>query len=95
MGTEDREWWREERRQQGYNASWDNFRPKPDTESPALEAGNILRIQRPIKLSTPSHGPLHAQQVLDTRSATRTGRLLLILGMVACSSLVAVGYFVF
>ncbi|KIP90434.1 MULTISPECIES: hypothetical protein [Pseudomonas] len=95
MGLEDHEWWREERRQQGHNASWDNFRAKPEND-PSTPDASVLRIQRPAKLrATPSYLHLHAQQLLDAREGSSTSRLLLILGVVACGSMVAVGYFVF
>lgn len=98
MGLEDREWWREGRRQQGHNASWENFRAKPDPDPDAAtpEGGNILRIQRPAKLRVaPSYLQLHAQQLLEKRERSGVSRLLLILGLVACVSMLVVGYFVF
>lgn len=95
MGLEDHEWWREERRQQGHNASWDNFRVKPDPRLPTLAASGLLRIQRPTKLATPpSNLHLHEQHH-EARTGSRTSIVLLILGAVACGAMVVVGYFVF
>lgn len=90
MGPEDREWWREGRRQQRHNASWDNFSAKPDPKG-----GNVLRIQRPLKLSTiPSYLPLPAQPLIDSRENTRTSRILLILGVVTVAALIVAGFLV-
>lgn len=96
MGLEDREWWREGRRQQGHNPSWDNFRAKPDPDPLTPEGGTVLRIQSPAKLRVaPSYPQLHAEQLLEKTDASSTSRLLLVLGLVACMSMLVVGYFVF
>ncbi|KAB0551264.1 hypothetical protein F7R01_08720 [Pseudomonas argentinensis] len=90
MGPEDREWWREGRRQQGHNASWDNFRAKPGPK-----AGNVLRIQRPLKLSsTAPYLQLQAQQLIENRETPSTSRILLILGVVAVAGLIVAGFLV-
>lgn len=90
MGPEDREWWREGRRQRGHNASWDNFSAKPGPKG-----GNVLRIQRPLRLSTaPSYLQLQAQQLLESRETPSTSRILLILGVVAVVALIVVGFLV-
>jgi len=90
MGPEDREWWREGRRQRGHNASWDNFSAKPGPRG-----GNVLRIQRPLKLSTaPSYLQLQAQQLIDSRENPSTSRILLILGVVAVAGLIVAGFLV-
>jgi len=70
MGLEDREWRREELRQQGHKASWDNFRAGgPPPQPPKQQASDLERIDRPIKYRTqPSHVHLQAQEILDARS---------------------------
>lgn len=75
MGLEDREWWREERRQQGHKASWDNFRagaprsPLP-TDNEASSSGEKAKEERRTKPRTiPSYIHLQAQEILDARSS--------------------------
>lgn len=90
MGPEDREWWREGRRQQGHNASWDNFSAKPDPKG-----GNVLRIQRPLKLSTtPAYLPLPNQPLFDSPENSGARRILLILGVVTVAALIVAGFLV-
>lgn len=71
MALEDREWWREERRQQGHKASWDNFSAKPPSPKPddtSKNASSDERVERPIKQRTPpSYVHLQAQEILDAR----------------------------
>ncbi|TWC43087.1 hypothetical protein FBY03_101280 [Pseudomonas sp. SJZ079] len=74
MGLEDRERWRDERRQLGRKASWDYFgagQPRPQAE----DAGKISsvedmdRVERPTKQRTPpSYLHLQAQETLGARS---------------------------
>ncbi|MBS4148793.1 hypothetical protein AUR61_011180 [Stutzerimonas balearica] len=71
MGLEDREWFREELRQQGKKPSWDNFKAdaaaKPKT--PEHPRGEITRIKRPAKKRTPpSYVHLQAQEILEARA---------------------------
>lgn len=70
MGLEDREWRREELRQQGVKSSWDNFRaggppPQPLKQQPS----DVERIKWSTKHRTPpSYIHLQAQEILDSRS---------------------------
>jgi len=70
MGLEDREWRREELRQQGHKASWDNFRAgDPPPQPPKQQPSAVERIERPVKYRTqPSYVHLQAQEILDARS---------------------------
>lgn len=70
MGLEDREWRREELRQQGHKASWDNFRAgSPPPQPPKQQPSDVERIDRPVKSRTqPSYVHLQAQEILDARS---------------------------
>lgn len=76
MRLEDREWWRDERRQPGHKASWDDFRAGPPRPQ-AKDAGKISsvedmdRVERSTKQQTPPsylHLHLQAQEILDARS---------------------------
>jgi hypothetical protein len=70
MGLEDREWRREELRQQGHKASWDNFRAGGPPPQPAKQhPSDVERIERSVKSRTPpSYVHLQAQEILDSRS---------------------------
>lgn len=75
MGMEDREWYREEQRQTGKRASWDNFnvsKAKPSSPPPA--EAEVTRIHRPAKKTTiPSYVHLQAQEILDARAEAQKG----------------------
>ncbi|SDJ01735.1 hypothetical protein SAMN05216588_13411 [Pseudomonas flavescens] len=92
MGWEDQEWWREERRKQGHGASWENFKPKPDSEGAIPAADNVIRIRRPRRLRAASTQP---QQVFDAPGGSGISRLLYIVSAIICSLLIALGYLIF
>lgn len=73
MGLKIREWWRDERRQPGRKASWDNFsagKPRPQAEDARKISSveDMDRVERPAKQQTPPYLHLQAQEILDARS---------------------------
>lgn len=70
MGLEDREWWRDERRQQGHQASGDTFRAgAPRSQPEDAGVGEVVRLEQPAKPRTPpSYVHLPAQEILDAPS---------------------------
>jgi hypothetical protein len=74
MRLEDREWWRDERRQPGHKASWDDFRagpPRPQAEDARKISSveDMDSVERSTKQQTPPpYLHLQAQEILDARS---------------------------
>lgn len=84
MGMEDREWYRDELRQKGKKPSWDNFNAgaKAQPSDAGVATGEVVRIARPLKTSTPpSYVHLQAQQILDERAEAQKSSLWPVYGV--------------